>query len=265
MIELVQYLLNTKNEINFVLLGLIQSDFLEGRFGWHHQLNGGNYYASVLQFLQAEKTIRLRSLVEFGYNMSAIDAICSEVKENEVLKDENDTTNLMHEITDISFEEDTSISDSEQAIVYYVAGYITRSLRKPIKCNACCFLLSPGESIQISFEDGSISKKEIEAKEEFLALMSRGGLLKPSDILYITCIHASQLFNVLQKNGLLTSLNNHRNVFSKVFKLKLLEKDHTSCILSDSCQAGHCFETFVEKIAIKMFNIMSKNVASRGK
>ena len=84
MIELVQYLLNTKNEINFVLLGLIQSDFLEGRFGWYRQLNGGNYYASVLQFLQAEKTIRLRSLVEFGYNMSAIDAICSEVKENEV-------------------------------------------------------------------------------------------------------------------------------------------------------------------------------------
>ena len=166
------------------------------------------------------------------------------------VKDENDTTNLMHEITDISFEEDTSISDSEQAIVYYVAGYIARSLRKPIKCNACCFLLSPGESIQISFEDGSISKKEI------------GGLLKPSDILYTTCVHASQLFDVLQKNGLLTSLNKPRNVFSKVFKLKLLEKDHTSCIPSDSCQAGHCFETFVEKIAIKMFNIMSKNVAS---
>ena len=74
-IELVQYLLNTKNEINFVLLGLIHSDFLEGLFGWYRQLNGGNYYASVLQFLQAEKTIRLRSLVEFGYNMSAIDAI----------------------------------------------------------------------------------------------------------------------------------------------------------------------------------------------
>ena len=78
-----------------------------------------------------------------------LDTICrqlmqsSEVKENEVLKDENDTTNLMNEITDISFEEDTSISDSEQAIVYYVAGYIARSLRKPIKCNACCFLLSP--------------------------------------------------------------------------------------------------------------------------
>ena len=29
----------------------------------------GNYYNSVTQFLQAEKTIRLRSLVSIGYNM----------------------------------------------------------------------------------------------------------------------------------------------------------------------------------------------------
>jgi len=56
MIGLVKYLL-TKDEIDFVLPGLVQSDFIEGRFGWYRQLNGGNYYASVLQFLQAEKTI----------------------------------------------------------------------------------------------------------------------------------------------------------------------------------------------------------------
>ena len=32
--ELVRYLLNTKNAIDFLLLALIQFDFLEGRFGW---------------------------------------------------------------------------------------------------------------------------------------------------------------------------------------------------------------------------------------
>ena len=58
------------------------------------------------------------------------------------------------------------------------------------------------------------------------------------------------------------NLKNPRNVFSKDFKLKVLEKDHTSCILSDSCHDGHCFETFVDKTSMKMFNIMSKNVAS---
>ena len=34
MIELIKYLL-TKDEIRFVLPGLIQSDFIEGRFGWY--------------------------------------------------------------------------------------------------------------------------------------------------------------------------------------------------------------------------------------
>ena len=46
-IELVEHLL-TKEDIEFVLLGLIQSDYLEGCFGWFCQLNGGNYYASAL-------------------------------------------------------------------------------------------------------------------------------------------------------------------------------------------------------------------------
>ena len=59
-----------------------------------------------MQFLQAEKTIRLRSLVEIGYNLSEIDAILSEVKEREASKDENGATDLMHGITDITFEED---------------------------------------------------------------------------------------------------------------------------------------------------------------
>ena len=56
----------------FILLGMIQQDCLEGRFGWWRQLSGGNYYNSVLQFLQAEKTIRLRCLVKSGYQLKEI-------------------------------------------------------------------------------------------------------------------------------------------------------------------------------------------------
>ena len=41
--ELSNYLLDEKDEIVYVLLGLIQSDYLEGRFGWYRQLSGVNY------------------------------------------------------------------------------------------------------------------------------------------------------------------------------------------------------------------------------
>ena len=70
--ELCVYLLENDNDIEYLLLGFLQQDFLEGRFGWYRQLSGGNYYCSVLQFLQAEKTIRLRNLVTAGYNLKNI-------------------------------------------------------------------------------------------------------------------------------------------------------------------------------------------------
>ena len=39
------------------------SDLIEGRFGWYGQVNGGNFYTSVKQVLQAEKTVRKLSLL----------------------------------------------------------------------------------------------------------------------------------------------------------------------------------------------------------
>ena len=57
-IELVPYLFERYPDLEFILLGNICSDFLEGRFGWYRQLCGGNYYNAVVQFLQAEDGIR---------------------------------------------------------------------------------------------------------------------------------------------------------------------------------------------------------------
>ena len=54
--------LTKEKGLEYVQLGKIQQDFLEGLFGWYRQLCGGNYYNSVPQFLQAEKTVRIRSL-----------------------------------------------------------------------------------------------------------------------------------------------------------------------------------------------------------
>ena len=126
-IELVEYLL-TKEDIEFVPLELIQSDYLEGRYGWFRLLNGGNYYASVLQFLQAEKTIRLRSFLEYRYNMSEINTILSEVSLARDLEDQKDATDLLVNITDLSFSADITLSQANQAIIFFLAGYIARSI-----------------------------------------------------------------------------------------------------------------------------------------
>ena len=62
---LAEYLL-AEMPLEYVLIGKIQSDFLEMRFGRYRQLNGANYFATERQFLHAEKAIGVKSLIKFS-------------------------------------------------------------------------------------------------------------------------------------------------------------------------------------------------------
>ena len=48
--------------MEYVLSGYFQDDPLEKRFGTNRQLNGANYFGSVKQFLEAEKSIRVKCI-----------------------------------------------------------------------------------------------------------------------------------------------------------------------------------------------------------
>ena len=61
--SLVKYLLEEKEGLSFILLGKFNSDAIERRFGFDRQSAAGNYYLSVRQFLEAEKSMRIRCLV----------------------------------------------------------------------------------------------------------------------------------------------------------------------------------------------------------
>ena len=89
-IVLAEYLLEHKTYLNYVLLGNIQSDYLDQRFGWYRQLCCGNYDNSVTQFLQAEKTVRLRSLVKMGFDMEQIKSIFECTQEESSVREQED-------------------------------------------------------------------------------------------------------------------------------------------------------------------------------
>jgi hypothetical protein len=55
---LVAHLLQAR-KLSYVLIGKINCDAIERRFGHYRQLAGAYYYLSVRQFLEAEKMIRL--------------------------------------------------------------------------------------------------------------------------------------------------------------------------------------------------------------
>ena len=74
LVDLAKYLLGKhSDELRYIVLGKIQSDNIEGRFGHLRKLAGGNYWASVRQCYEGESVIRARSLVSFsGYSINPL-------------------------------------------------------------------------------------------------------------------------------------------------------------------------------------------------
>jgi hypothetical protein len=72
---------------NFVLLGQLQPDALESRFGWLRQMSGANYYISMRQVVEGDRKIRALSLLKFSkISLSEIDdAMQADVSGNSII------------------------------------------------------------------------------------------------------------------------------------------------------------------------------------
>ena len=246
--------------MEFILTGHIQSDFLEGRFGWYRQLCGANYYNTVLQFLQAKKPIRIRSLVKMGFNLSDIKDIFED-GETESHHLESNVMEMLENIENFSFEK--LQNEHDEAIVYTVAGYIARNLIKNMSpCQDCSNMLSPGKvplPLNVDATE-NISSPEENIKEEFVRNITRGGLLKPSDLLYVICTHAHMMYTFIindeQKKEILLASCNPRKVFVETFIQKCESNEFANIILENMCNQGHSIRPFTVKALTTMFNIL---------
>ena len=147
LIDLCNYLLDVKG-LDYILLGHTPSDYLESRFGWYRQSSGANYYISVLQILQSEKSIRIKFLIESGFQMSDLKNIFA-ATDNSTMSDSltDELTALSQLIPEYSLSESLVVVPEDQAIIYYVAGAIVRSILNKItkkSCDKCRSLLSGG-------------------------------------------------------------------------------------------------------------------------
>ena len=168
LVNLPDYLINEKG-LEYVLLGNIQSVPLERRFSWYRQSSGANYHISVLQIIQSEKIIRTRSLIEQGFDMSQIKDIFENVENFDSLESHaNAFSEMLHfRLENIQFHID--VNSEDQPIIYYVAGAISRSIIKKIKCEKCTELLSGGK-----MEEHSVAFELADMRQEFMAQISRG-------------------------------------------------------------------------------------------
>ena len=116
--------------------------------------------------------------------------------------------------------------------------------------------------LSINMESDPDNTHEVELGRSFLNAISRGGLTTPSNLLFITCIHASDLFQYIKKERYLMeklmSSSNARLLFVEIFLNKLEEMDNS--ILLAQCEHQHQFSDFVLHIASVMFNLFAKNI-----
>ena len=122
---LAKYLMNYCG-FKYVLLGKIQSDTIEGRFGRIRQLSGANYYISMRQLLESDRKLRTLSLVKYSrISISYIDQVAKSTKnvENEVIaKAESLYEDLQFNILPI---------DNDVVVIFYVTGYTAANLWSP--------------------------------------------------------------------------------------------------------------------------------------
>ncbi|QQP56622.1 Putative LOC100202460, partial [Caligus rogercresseyi] len=233
--ELANYLLTEKG-FQYALLGKINSDPLEQRFGWYRQLAGANYFISVRQFLEAERKIRFKSLVNVNkLTMTEVTDIFREPEGHKAkINEEGDKLLACLSSDNLCSESDVQLS-GEEGVVYYIGGYIARSLLKRTKCKSCSSLLAknrspPNLELLEDYEEGS-SKKE-----EFCQLLNRGGLVTPSDHVYLTCMHVLQLkaelFDDDYTQELFLASSFPRAVFVNILTKKILNTSASDSIFS---------------------------------
>jgi len=250
--DLAHYLLH--HDFEYVLLGKINSDPLERRFGWYRQLAGANYFISVRQFLEAEKKIRLRSLVKIDQlSLSDVSALFKDNKSSQTVENAEEILSLLCENTS-----EVQVS-GEEGIICYVAGYIARSLVKAAKCDKCVPLLMKSQSAPSL----AIEEEDTKKREEFLQSVSRGGLVTPSDLVYLASACALHLKGDIFDGGIIQekflSAKNPRATFVAVLQKQMCNSVDIYETFNQSCSVGHSFLSFIPTIGSKMFNCASKN------
>ena len=144
------------HNFSYVLLGNLQTDDLESEFGKYRQLSGGCYFISVEQVMMSARMRKLSlfNKLEIDHLLPHSNDLCclSEFNEEELA------------LLDNCFDGMESLSEGENATLYYISGYVAKKENFPPK------------DIDIDGEDWPAS--------EFTDMVSRGKLQHPPSSLF---------------------------------------------------------------------------------
>ena len=143
----------------YVLLGQLQSDPIERRFGLFRQSHGGNYYISVRQVFETERKLRAMNLTKcFTVDVKE----CSSIS----LPDLSPLSMSFYEQLGECREPD----DADLNAIYYVAGALCKMELRNRQCDSCQTILTSVGSV-------SAHSTVNESVGVFVRSLNRSGLL----------------------------------------------------------------------------------------
>jgi len=238
---------------NFVLLGRLQSDALESRFGWLRQLSGANYYISVKQVLESDRKIKAVSLVKFsGFTLAEVDDAIQSSTHSAQSPDD-----IVADTVAESLVCQTWPSCSDANIIFYVSGAIARSVVRASRCDDCREVLIEPESLEpVQLDDEHVSYTAV----TFLESINRGGLSRPTDYCFRSTMQCWRVYEEIRssaelKNKLL-SATNQRSLFVKIMERAMC---YGELLIEDNfCSKGHDLKAMTTR---RFFNCVAKNLA----
>jgi len=240
---------------NFVLLGRLQSDSIERRFGWLRQLSGANYYVSMRQVMESDRKIRALSLIKFSkISLCEID----DVIEADCSADTEDTETdaIADVITDgLKLNVEPTISDAN--IITYVGGYVARSTVSATKCDFCKEALIATDLLPALNID--------ESSSDFVNSINRGGLIKPTDFAYQLAVLCWRVFEEIWRDPILKSTflrcSRQRLLFCKLMdRVTFAERYLQFFFGKRMCSMGHDMQNHCVR---RFFNCLAKNFAKQ--
>ena len=246
---LVSHLLGTMG-FKYVLLGRIQSDNIERRFGWYRQMHGGNYLISMKQLLLSEKKIRTISLLKYSnVSLAEIDTISSKCN----YKTEPEVRRIADQLCE-QLVMNILPSKKDNIIITYVCGACARSVIRTNKCTSCKFCLVDDEHLNIEFDDSDSTIRT------FFSTVDRGGLFLPHPHIFQLGVYAWKVFQELRTTPILIKMLLSSPHPSQTFSLIVEEMFATEYVQDyfgrNCCTGGH---DVISAMIQKLYNCFLKN------
>ena len=244
-----------KHGFRYVMLGKLQSDPLEGRFGIYRQVNGASYFFTVRQALQAEKKLRVLNILQKRRLEDAATDGMSELKELSQSVVSSDDADVKWLSDYLQFPDEPMSDADDKTMVYYISGFVGRSISRSRKCVKCKTLLV--------IESESFNPEDLDKTDgKLFEILSRGGLARPSPLNLEMCNTVFGFFSQISDNPLLQQeflkKQQHLNLFvESVFLCTNAVCPWLTEVKCDDCHL--CYKL----LCAKLFNLFSRNVLKR--